>query len=176
MPIELRRLRSDDLPHLAATQGGAAWKGHDDKRWNRYVAEQNQGHRDVLLADTAEAIVAYGSLAWVSQNPFFRSAGIPEIQDLVVAEAYRSRGLGTRMIGALEARARAAGHLRVGIGVGLYRDYGPAQRLYSRLGYVLDGTGVSYKNVSVEPGSQVKVDDDLVLWMLRDLEEPKRNG
>jgi GNAT superfamily N-acetyltransferase len=175
MPIELRSLRTDDLPRIAATQGGAAWKGHD-KRWNRYLNEQSQGLRDVLLADTGTAIVAYGSLAWVSQNPSFRKAGTPEIQDLVVAEAYRNAGLATRMIRALEERARAAGHSRVGIGVGLYQDYGAAQRLYSRLGYILDGTGVSYKNVSVEPGAQVKVDDDLVIWMLRDFEKPKGKG
>ena len=176
MLIELRRLRSDDSPRLAATQGGAAWKGHDDKRWNRYLTEQSQGLRDVLLADAGEAIVAYGSLAWVSQNPSFRNAGIPEIQDLVVAEACRNARLGTRMIRALEELARAAGHSRVGIGVGLYRDYGAAQRLYSRLGYILDGTGVSYKNAGVEPGSLVNVDDDLVIWMVRDLEQPKRKG
>ena len=166
MPIELRRLRPDDLPRLAATRGGVAWKGSDG-RWNRYLAEQNQGRREVLLADTGEAIIAYGSLAWVSQNPSFRSAGIPEIQDLVVAEDYRNAGLGTRMIRALEERARAAGHSRVGIGVGLYRDYGAAQRLYSKLGYILDGGGVSYKNAGVEPGSLVKVDDDLVIWMVK---------
>ena len=175
MKIEFRRLQARDLPRIAATRGGPAWKGNDP-RWNRYLTEQSQGLRDVLLADTGEAIIAYGSLAWVSQNLSFRKAGIPEIQDLVVAEAYRNGGLGTRMIRALEERARAAGHVRVGIGVGLYRDYGAAQRLYSRLGYILDGTGVSYKNVGVEPGSQVNVDDDLVIWMLRHLEEPKRKG
>jgi GNAT superfamily N-acetyltransferase len=173
MPIELRPLRADDLPRLAATQGGAAWKGHD-KRWNRYLTEQGRGLREVLLADTGEAIVAYGSLAWVSQNPGFRKASIPEIQDLVVAEGYRKAGIATRIIRALEERARAAGRRQVGIGVGLYRDYGAAQRLYSRLGYVLDGAGVSYKNASVEPGSQVKVDDDLVIWMMRSLNQDGR--
>lgn len=174
MHIELRPLRADDLPRLAATQGGAAWKGRD-KKWDRYLEEQDQGLREVLLADTGEAIVAYGSLAWVSQNPSFRNAGIPEIQDLVVAEAYRKNGLGTRIIRALEKRASSAGHVRVGIGVGLYRDYSAAQRLYSRLGYALDGTGVSYKNASVEPGSHVTVDDDLVIWMLRSLNEDGRS-
>lgn len=176
MPIEVRPMRADDLPRLAATQGGAAWKGQDSKRWNRYLTEQSQGLRDVLLADTGEAIVAYGSVAWVSQNPGFRRAGIPEIQDLVVAEGCRKAGIATRIIRALEDRARAAGHRQVGIGVGLYRDYGAAQRLYSRLGYVLDGTGVSYKNSSVEPGSQVTVDDDLVIWMMRDIQEAKPKG
>jgi len=176
MHIELRPLRAEDLPRLAATKGGAAWKGHDSKRWNRYLTEQSQGLREVLLADAGKAIVAYGSLAWVSQNPSFRKAGIPEIQDLVVAEGCRKRGIATRIIRALEERVHAAGHSQVGIGVGLYRDYGAAQRLYSRLGYVLDGAGVSYKNSTVEPGSQVTVDDDLVIWMLRDLQEAQPKG
>ena len=166
MQIELCTLRVKDLPRIAATRGGGAWKA-DGERWSRYLAEQNQGLREVLLADTSDAIVAYASLAQISQNLSFRKAGIPEIQDLVVAEAYRNAGLGTRMVRALEERARAAGRSHVGIGVGLYRDYGPAQRLYSKLGYVLDGRGVSYKNADVEPGSLVTVDDDLVIWMVK---------
>jgi len=166
MQIELRTLRAEDVPRIAATRGGRAWKA-DDERWGRYLAEQNQQLREVLLADTSDAIVGYASLAWVSQNLTFREAGIPEIQDLVVAEAYRNAGLGTRMIRTLEERARVAGHSHVGIGVGLYRDYGAAQRLYSKLGYVLDGSGVSYKNAGVEAGSMVRVDDDLVIWMVK---------
>jgi GNAT superfamily N-acetyltransferase len=169
MQIELRTLRAEDVARIAATRGGVAWKA-DDERWNRYLAEQNEGLREVLLADTSDAIVGYASLARGSQNLCFRKAGIPEIRDLVVAEAYRNAGLGTRMVRALEERARAAGHSHVGIGVGLYRDYGTAQRLYSKLGYILDGRGVSYKNADVEPGSLVTVDDDLVIWMVKSLQ------
>jgi GNAT superfamily N-acetyltransferase len=174
MQIDLRTLRAEDLPRMAATPGGKAWKA-DDERWSRYLAEQSRQLREVLLADAGDAIVAYASLVRVSQNLSFRKAGVPEIQDLVVAEAYRNAGLGTRMICTLEERARAAGHSRVGIGVGLYRDYGAAQRLYSKLGYVLDGSGISYKNAGVEPGSMVSVDDDLVIWMVKLLHEDSRS-
>jgi GNAT superfamily N-acetyltransferase len=167
MPIELLELQAEHLPRIAATRGGAAWK--TDSRWSRYLTEQGQGLRLVLLADSAGTIVAYGSLAWVSQNPIFRRAGIPEIQDLVVAESHRRAGLGAHMVRALEDRARVAGCLRVGLGVGLYPDYGPAQRLYWRLGYIPDGQGVSYKNVTAPPMSTVTVDDHLVLWLVRDL-------
>jgi len=168
MQITLHELRVEDIPRLAATDGGAAWKGRD-KRWKRYLAEQGQGLRVVLLAETAGAIVAYGSLVWASQHLPFRNAGIPEIQDLVVAQRQRRAGLGTRMIRALEDRARAAGYTQIGLGVGLYRDYGAAQRLYQSLGYVPDGEGVSYHNVPVTPGTTVKVDDSLVLWLVREL-------
>ena len=168
MQITLHQLRAEDIPRLAATDGGVAWKGRD-KRWSRYLAEQGQGLRVVLLADKAEAIVAYGSLVWASQHLPFRNAGIPEIQDLVVAQGQRGAGLGTRMIRALEDRARAAGCKQIGLGVGLYRDYGAAQRLYQSLGYLPDGEGVSYHNAPVAPGATVEVDDHLVLWLVRQL-------
>ncbi len=61
-----------------------------------------------------------------------------------------------------------------GIGVGLYAAYGAAQRLYARRGYVPDGRGVVYRNVAVEPGASVTVDDDLVLMMTRRLPDAAR--
>jgi len=166
--IALRELQADDISRIAATDGGAAWKS-STKKWDRYLAEQSQGLRIVLLAQTIDTVVAYGSLLWTSQHPPFRKMGIPEIQDLVVAESHRRAGLGARLIGALEDRARSAGCSQLGIGVGLYQDYGAAQRLYTRLGYIPDGGGISCHNLPVPPGATVKVDDDLVLWLVREL-------
>jgi ribosomal protein S18 acetylase RimI-like enzyme len=53
---------------------------------------------------------------------------MPEISDLVVAAACRRRGLASALM-ALEARARAAGHAVVVLGVGPYADSGAAQQL-----------------------------------------------
>jgi hypothetical protein len=39
----------------------------------------------------------------------------------------------------LENLASQEGYNEIGIGVGLYRDYGPAQQLYFQLGYIPDG-------------------------------------
>jgi hypothetical protein len=55
----------------------------------------------------------------------------------------------------------------VGLGVGLYTDYGAAQRLYVRRGYVPDGRGLSSNNRPVKPGTYIRVDDSLVLMMTR---------
>jgi hypothetical protein len=41
----------------------------------------------------------------------------------------------------------------VGLGVGLYPDYGTAQRMYVRRGYLPDGRGVIYYNVRYHPAS-----------------------
>ncbi|MNE83608.1 hypothetical protein D3C80_1804350 [compost metagenome] len=56
----------------------------------------------------------------------------------------------------------------VGIGVGLYASYGPAQRLYAGRGYIPDGRGISYKDELVEKGSMVRVDDELALYMIKE--------
>eukprot|EP00792_Barthelona_sp_PAP020_P000405 TRINITY_DN10637_c0_g1_i1.p1 TRINITY_DN10637_c0_g1~~TRINITY_DN10637_c0_g1_i1.p1 ORF type:complete len:75 (-),score=8.61 TRINITY_DN10637_c0_g1_i1:232-456(-) len=62
-------------------------------------------------------------------------------------------------------------YTHIGLGVGLYKDYGNAQRLYVKRGYVLDGNGIVYKNEQVVPGSQVTVDDDLLLYLIKPLFE-----
>jgi hypothetical protein len=57
----------------------------------------------------------------------------------------------------------------VGLGVGLYADYGPAHRMYLSRGYLPDGRGIAYQSESVPPGTAITVDDDLTLMMTRRL-------
>ena len=53
--------------------------------------------------------------------------------------------------------------------MGLYESYGAAQRLYAMRGYLPDGRGVTYRNEVVEPGSEVRLDDDLLLHLTKRL-------
>ncbi|MFI4936170.1 MAG: GNAT family N-acetyltransferase [Caulobacterales bacterium] len=165
---EIRELAQGDLPAIAATQGGPAWHGAWD-HWPRYLAEHQSGERTVLMVEDGAAIVGYGSLVWVSQYPPFAAEQIPEIQDMVVAESRRGRGHGRAMIAAFEALAVGKGCNALGIGFGLYADYGAAQHLYVSQGFVPDGRGLTYDNQPVAPGSSVRVDDDLVLWLTKRL-------
>ena len=57
----------------------------------------------------------------------------------------------------------------VGIGVGLSPDYGPAQRLYALRVYVPDGRGLASEGHPVLCGDTVTVDDELVLYLTREL-------
>jgi GNAT superfamily N-acetyltransferase len=122
-----------------------------------------------LLAFEHGKPVGYGTLKWASDYDPFHSAGIPEVNNLVVAAHARKRGIGTAIIQELAQRARSAGKQSIGIGVGLYADYGSAQRLYIRLGFHPDGCGLTYANRPVSPGSSVVVDDDLLLWFTKPL-------
>ncbi len=167
----IRDFTEADLPALtaAAAAGGNGWRGGDHSIWRQYLDEQRAGVRDPLVCVEAGEVVGYVTLLWRSHYPPFAAAKIPEISDLVTALARRRRGLGEAMIGACEARARAAGCPVMGIGVGLYADYGAAQRLYARLGYRPDGRGVWYGADPAVPGQTYRLDDDLVLFLTKAL-------
>jgi GNAT superfamily N-acetyltransferase len=164
----IRELRADDVPRIVAVDGGVAWNG-GLKKWNLRLSEHEAGKRIVLLAVEDTNILAYGSLVWSPEYQFFRELNIPEIQDLVVMQQRRQEGIGSRLIAALEQRARQQGHLQIGLGVGLYTDYGVAQRLYVKLGYIPDGRGITHKHLSVAGGLSVRMDDDLLLWLVKSL-------
>jgi GNAT superfamily N-acetyltransferase len=163
---DIRQLRADDVEAIPHIDGGPAWHGGPEK-WNRYWTEHSGGLRVSMVAAIGNRLAAYGSLVWRSQYPPFAEAGIPEIQDMVTDQAWRKRGLATSLIAAFEDLARGAGCPVIGIGVGLYADYGPAQKLYVRLGYRPDGRGLTYDNAPVTPGETIRVDDDLVLWLTK---------
>lgn len=59
---------------------------------------------------------------------------------------------------------------QIGLGVGLTADYGKAQRLYIKLGFVPDGHGLFYKNNPVDYTSRVTADDYLVIYLVKNLE------
>jgi GNAT superfamily N-acetyltransferase len=164
----IRELRSDDVPCIVAMDGGAAWNG-GFKKWTQRLVEHEAGKRTVLLAMEGANILAYGSLVWSPAYRFFRELNIPEIQDLVVIQQRRGEGIGSRLIAAFEQRARQQGRLQIGLGVGLYADYGPAQRLYVELGYVPDGRGITCNYLPAAGGLSFKVDDDLLLWLVKSL-------
>jgi hypothetical protein len=70
---------------------------------------------------------------------------------------------------AAEQLARDRGIATLGITVGLFDEYGPAQRLYRRRGYVPDGRGACQGQRPLRKGMQVSIDDDLIIWLSKDL-------
>jgi GNAT superfamily N-acetyltransferase len=65
-----------------------------------------------------------------SEYPIFRDKNIPEINDVWIYDKYRKKGLGTILVGHLEKLAQEEQFNQIGIGVGLYRNYGASQGLY----------------------------------------------
>ena len=106
---------------------------------------------------------------FASTYPLFRRLNIPEIQDLNVISDARGQGVAAALVQAAEDIARERGHTQMGIGVGLTASYGPAQRLYAKLGYLPDGAGISYDGSPVRAGDMRAMDDQLCLFMVKDL-------
>lgn len=167
--LQITPLRPEDPSRIAQAFTDIGWN-KPETQYVRYLAEQTAGDRPVLVARVDGVFAGYLTVVWAPQYEPFREAGIPEIQDFNVLPPYRRRGIGTALMDAAEALiATRSG--TAGIGVGLYPDYGPAQRLYVLRGYLPDGRGIAWNGMNVAPMQEVMVDDDLALYFTRDLGE-----
>ncbi len=137
--------------------------------WDTYYHEQQNGTRTVAIIEKNNEILGYGSLLRKSECPFFASTNIPEVNAIWIDENHRRQGLGKALIKWIEVLAIQEGYTQIGIGVGLYQDYGPAQKLYFQLGYIPDGNGITYKGQPTIPGQTYPLDDDLLLWLVKSL-------
>ncbi len=163
--IRYTALAAQDIPLIVASFAEIGW----DKPaliYQQYLKEQENNQRRVWIAWGENNFVGYVTLKWHSDYQPFSSQNIPEISDLNVLPKFRQQGVGSTLLDLAETEASTISPC-VGIGVGLYADYGNAQRLYVKRGYVPDGCGVTYENKSVEPWDTVRVDDDLVLWFVK---------
>ena len=159
--LEIRLLSSSDIDQMSDAFS-------EVELYDQYLDEQNSGKRTVFIAVLDREITGYLTIVWESEYLPFREKDIPEIKDLRILPRFRRRKIATRLLDRAERIAVAKSDL-VGIGVGLYSFYGPAQRLYILRGYVPDGKGLSYNNVPVKPGESVKVDDNLTLQLVKPL-------
>jgi len=164
MNISIRTAVSSDIPALQAL-GNA----HEDQYFERCFAEQTEGKREILIAETDGQIAAYVMLNFNPRYQPFRRLGIPEIQDLFTASHARRQGIGEALVNACEDKARAHECTQIGIAVGLHAGFGAAQRIYVRKGYVPDGAGVMYDRDAVHMGDMRIIDDDLTLMLIKDL-------
>lgn len=163
--LDLTELRAEDPPAIARAFAAIGWD-KPEAQYVRYLDEQTAGERAVLVARVAGAFAGYLTVLWETGYAPFREAGVPEIQDFNVLPGYRRQGIGTALMDAAEALIAERSAV-AGIGVGLYPDYGPAQRLYVLRGYVPDGRGIAWKQVQTIPGQPVQVDDELALYLTK---------
>lgn len=165
--LAITPLMADDPPRIAQAFAAIGWD-KPEAQFARYLDEQTADDRPVLVARLDGEFAGYVTVMWVPQYAPFREAGIPEIQDFNVLPQFRRRGIGTALMDAAEALI-ATRSATAGIGVGLYPDYGPAQRLYVLRGYLPDGRGIAWNAIPVTPMQEVMVDDDLALFFTREL-------
>ena len=85
--------------------------------------------------------------------------------------ALPATGVATLLLDVAEDLARGRGVAILGITVGIFDKYGPAQRLYAQRGYLPDGRGACRGQAPLSNGARVIMDDDLIIWLTKQLHD-----
>ncbi len=172
--LTIRPLCVPDAQAFAAAFCAQGWD-KPQEQFNRYLAQQEAGKREVFTAVWDGQVAGYVTLLPMAQSGPFRGTGYPEICDFNVLKCFQRRGIGSCLLDAAEASAAKRSAV-VTLGVGLHSGYGAAQRMYVRRGYVFDGSGVWYRDEPLAPYTPCVNDDDLVLYMSKRLETSEHLG
>jgi GNAT superfamily N-acetyltransferase len=165
MGISIKILEEKDIENTGSLFKNTVW-GDTTPLLKRYFTEQVKSDRIVLLGNYEEDFTGFVTIKWKSEYPPFVEKGIPEIKDLRILPAFRRMGIATALMDEAEKLVFERSPV-VGIGVGIYAGYGAAQRMYVLRGYVPDGLGLYYEQSPVVPGRDVRVDDELILHLIK---------
>ena len=138
MTILIRQLQERDIDSLVKSFYPLK-KPRD--QFELFWKEHQAGSRVTFVACVGEKVVGYTNLVWGSDYKAFQELGIPEINNMHILDEFQKQGIGTALIKEAERLAFVQGKQEIGIGFGLTPDYGTAQRLYPKLGYIPDGRG-----------------------------------
>jgi ribosomal protein S18 acetylase RimI-like enzyme len=167
MDIKIRSMDKNDVRIISDNFKLQGWN-KPIETYQRYFSEQENGEREILIAEIDSNFAGYITIKWKSNYSFFLENNIPEIMDFNVLIKYRRMGIGNKLIDTAEDIIKDKSNL-AGIGVGLYSDYGAAHILYVRRGYIPDGKGIYKNNSLIKYGESVIIDDDVVLYFIKKL-------
>ena len=166
--ITVRSLRYEDAKTIAEKEVAQGWIHASPEKYLQRLQDQQSGKAAALAAEYCGQVAGYISVYFQPEQGAFAHQGIPEIVDFGVLEKFRRRGIGSKLMDVAE---KIAGEYSdtVYLGVGLHSGYGSAQRMYVKRGYLPDGSGVWYKDIVCEPYSSCLNDEDLVLYLSKQL-------
>ena len=157
----IRRMMESDIEEISQAFIHQGWPGKEDILTS-YLQDQENGERDVLVADLDGSVAGYITILHDAKHGPF--VGVyPELTDFNVFESFQRQGIGTALIEKAEQEALKYSDV-VTLGVGLHKGYGPAQRLYVKRGYIPDGSGLWFNNEPLAPYAPCENSDDLVLY------------
>lgn len=139
------------------------------KRDEGYFEHAFEAGAAPVMAYEDGVLAGFALLNWTPRYSLYRRLEIPEIQDLNVLADYRRRGIARTIVDYCEKAARARGCDMMGMAVGLTSDYGAAQIMYIKMGYLPDGNGVTYDRQGVQANMAYTLDDDFALMLVKPL-------
>lgn len=167
MRIIIREMKENDIEEIFEGFQKQGWN-RDKKILRQYLKEQEEGKRDMFIAQRGEQVAGYVSLVQGAKAGPFAGLGLPEIKDFNVFQKYQREGIGSRLLDCAEKKAGEYADT-VTLGVGLHYGYGSAQRMYVKRGYIPDGSGVWYQDQVLEQYEPCCNDDDLILYFSKQL-------
>ena len=165
--LNIRALRKSDCEEIHLAFAAQGWK-KPAAQYYQYLEWQEKEIRDILLATIADEFAGYLTINWTSHYLPFREQGIPEIVDFNVLKKFQRRGIGTALMDEAEERIKGVSSV-AGIGYGITKDYGAAQILYIKRGYIPDGQGLLLDGQALTYGREVIISDDLVMYLTKEL-------
>ena len=163
----IRKMQEYDIKNLSQGFISQGWPGREEIL-ARYFLEQKSKEREVLVAEIDGVVAGYITILPSAKHGPFAEV-YPELSDFNVFEPFRNQGVGNQLLEEAEKRVKLISN-KVTLGVGLHLGYGPAQRLYIKRGYIPDGSGVWYRNQPLEMNATIQNNDDLVLYLSKELE------
>ena len=166
--VLIRDMEPADVQIFVDGERAQGWQDASPDKLEKRLADRAAGKCVELTAEWNGEPAGYVALYWNAPAGAFADKNIPEIVDFNVLIKFRCKGIGSKLMDVCEKLAKEKCD-EVCLGVGLYTDYGTAQRMYVKRGYVPDGTGVWWRNKIWGPYEDCCNDDDLVLYLSKKL-------
>ncbi len=165
--IVIRSMIPEDAQVITEEEIGQGWNASVEK-YEMRLKDSAEGRAVSLVAEYKGKVAGYINVYIEAPAGAFAHTGYPEIVDFGVLEKYRNRGIGSRLMDVAEEIA-AKYAKTVCLGVGVACGYGSAQRMYVKRGYIPDGSGVWYRDEVCPQYTDCCNDDDLVLYLSKEL-------
>ena len=149
------------ITHEEHLQG---WTHQKEEKYKQRLIDVAEGKCVALVAEYKGKVAGYFNVYPNTMCGLYGGKGFPELIDLGVFKKYRKLGIGTVLLQVAEQIAKKYADTVI-IGVGLHRDYGSAQRMYIKHGFIPDGSGIWWQGKPLAPYADLKNDDELALYM-----------
>ncbi len=169
-PLTFQVVQPDEIAQVKQEVKAAFFSG-DQATIDDNFRDHENGASTTILGYESGRLVGIVTIRWQSNYALFRERNIPLIQNIEIRYEDRGRGIGNLMLEKTEQEIALRSAV-AGIVVGISADYGPAQKLYARRGYIPDGRGVCRGAEPLLHGDTVTVDHDLLLWLTKSVGEP----
>ena len=162
--VVIRDMVESDPEIIVREEHLQGWMHQKEEKYKQRLKDVADNKCVALVAEYKGNIAGYFNIYFNTMCSIFGGKGFPELIDLGVLMKYRNRGIGNLLLQTAENIARKYADTIV-IGVGLHRDYGAAQRLYIKRGYIPDGSGLWWKGKPLKPYADMKNDDEAVIYL-----------